>query len=646
MQIVDTLNPSTISVIIPNLHSPVIGAVIESLRQQTMPPDAVIVVGQDRYGQVVADELVRFIETSQPISAAAARNRGARAAQSELLFFIDADCVAEPDLIERHVAHHSFQRRAVGGSYAPATRSFWTLSDHLASYSEFMPQASPGARPYLLSGNMSLNRQLFHELGGFDERFAGAAGEDVELSLRLESARIALFFEPGAVVHHHSTRVTFHGALQHLSRYGAVAADTRLHHAAQLPFSPGYELAARAPWLLLLLAPLAGLLKLLPIVAARPFLWRYWYAFPGMAAQQGAWCWGFGTVLCRQAAVEGRRQKAEGGRQKAESAPPTTDHRLLTTTSHSSLPLVYIIILHWKKLEETRHCLETLRSVEYPRDRVKVLVVDNYSLNGSFEALQREFGEVEYLALDANYGFAGGNNPGISAALARGADYVLLLNNDTLVPPDMLRTLVDAVETDPTLGVVSPKVVWEQRPDTLAGLGFRCKPYGFDLVGWNERDVAPRDDSPVRLDVVFGCAMLIRRQVLLDVGLLDERFFFYYEDVDFCVRAGKWGYGVAYIPTATVVHAVSTSTRGQGGQRERYLARSRQLFFRKHLRRHEWPAYLAHESVDMLRMLANYLIHGMPKAAWGYVQGTFAGLRMPLPPPPPLIRERVHESAF
>ncbi len=292
-----------LSVIIPNLHSPVIGAVLNVLRHQSVPPTEIVVVGQDRYGQIGCDELVRFVETPQPISAAAARNLGAARACGELLLFIDADCVAAPNLVAEHLAQHARGHQAVGGAYAPATPGFWALCDHLTSYTPFVPEALPGPRPYLLSGNLSISARLFAQVGGFDERFGGAAGEDLEFGLRLVRAGVTPFFHPGAIVEHHSPRQTLRGAMGHLEQYGAITARICRQHHATLPRSAGYELAARMPWLLLLLAPALGLLKALPLLWAAPFLRRYWYVLPGMAAQHGAWCWGFGVVLCREQAA-------------------------------------------------------------------------------------------------------------------------------------------------------------------------------------------------------------------------------------------------------------------------------------------------------------------------------------------------------
>ena len=236
-------------------------------------------------------------------------------------------------------------------------------------------------------------------------------------------------------------------------------------------------------------------------------------------------------------------------------------------------------------------------------------------------------------------------NVGIRHALAAGSEYVLLLNNDALAPPPMLGQLIAAAETYPHLGVLSPKIVWEDRPDVLAGLGFRRRPYSFDLVGWNERDPGTRNVRPLELDVVFGCAMLLRRAALQMVGLFDERFFFYYEDADWCTRAAQMGYRSAYLPTATVVHAGSFSLRTLGGRREQYLARYRQLFFRKHLRGRARWVYALHESVDVVRMVANYLCHGMPQAALGYVFGTLAGVLLPVPiPTPPVVLPIEHQT--
>src|SRR5215212_7741193 len=190
-----------ISIIIPNLHSPLIDQVIAALASQNARASIreVIVVGQDRYGRIPTD--VRFVATPQPISPAAARNLGAQLAGGDYLLFLDADCIAAPDLVEQILRCHRQGHAVVGGALAPEPGSYWRLCDNLLVFAPFLASASAGTRPYLTSTAISIARNVFAELGGFDESFA-PTGEDMDLSLRLRARGYELFFEPAAGVAH------------------------------------------------------------------------------------------------------------------------------------------------------------------------------------------------------------------------------------------------------------------------------------------------------------------------------------------------------------------------------------------------------------------------------------------------------------
>jgi hypothetical protein len=281
-----------------------------------------------------------------------------------------------------------------------------------------------------------------------------------------------------------------------------------------------------------------------------------------------------------------------------------------------------------------------LRCLGYPA--YQVLLVDNGSHNDSLERLQEMFPEVQTLALAENRGFAGGVNPAICQALQQGADYVVLLNNDTLVPHNFLTRLVTAHQQYPDIGVLSPTVVREQQPDMLAGLGCYVQRYTIKLVGWNVTTNSCARHTPVLLDAVFGCAMIVPRDVFERVGLFDERFFFYYEDIDFCQRVRASGYQVAYLPDLVVRHAVAASTSHVRGLRDFYLARSRQLFFRKYRPGIQQVLYTMSEIVQVLRVIRTKLKEGNRPAALGYLAGSLIGLSMPTIQDNEQLKVKVH----
>lgn len=289
-----------------------------------------------------------------------------------------------------------------------------------------------------------------------------------------------------------------------------------------------------------------------------------------------------------------------------------------------SAPLVWIIVLHWKELELTRSCLRSLRQLAY--QRCHVLVIDNDSDDGSLECIRAEFPEVQTIGVAANLGFAGGCNLGIVRALHQGADYVLLLNNDAQMPSGVLDELIDAAEADAQLGILTPKVVWEDQPQRLYGLGGTRLPFRVRLKGMEALDTGPWSGPPVMLDFVFGCAMLIKRRVIERIGLLDERFFMYFEDIDYCYRATDAGFRVGYLPGAVLPHVVSGSTRRRSGSKEFLLSRSRQLFFRKHLAGWWWLVYAPYELFYTVRFLLRLLRQRQLRPALLYLAGTLAGL--------------------
>lgn len=291
-------------------------------------------------------------------------------------------------------------------------------------------------------------------------------------------------------------------------------------------------------------------------------------------------------------------------------------------------PFVWIVILHWKELELTRQCLRSLAALRY--QRYEVLVVDNDSNDGSLEHLRAEFPHVHTLALAANTGFAGGCNAGIRVALAHGADYVLLFNNDARATPDVLTLLVAAAQARPQLGILTAKVVYSDQPDRLYGHGGRRLPFRVRLTGMEALDRGPWDGPPVQLDFVFGCAMLIKRRVVERVGLFDERFFMYFEDVDYCYRATDAGFAVGYLPGAVLPHIGAGSTRRSSGLREFLLGRSRQLFFAKHVRGAWWLVYVPYETFYTLRFVLRLLRQKQGRAALLYLGGTLAGLLVPI----------------
>ncbi len=249
--------------------------------------------------------------------------------------------------------------------------------------------------------------------------------------------------------------------------------------------------------------------------------------------------------------------------------------------SPSAAP-VWAVVLAMNQLDYTRECLRSLRALDPAPNHV--LLVDNGSHDDTPARVRAEFPEVEVLALGENRWFAGGVNAGFERALEGGAGSILLLNNDLVLERGALGVLRAALEADPARGAVSPKLFYFDPPDRIwfaGGIVTR----GFGLVrhrGVNRKDGAFLDRSGA-IDYVSGAAVLLRRETLERVGLLDPDYVIYVEDVDWSARARKAGYTLWYEPQARGWHHVSvTSGGGLTPLKAYFRLRSGALYLSRH----------------------------------------------------------------
>lgn len=221
---------------------------------------------------------------------------------------------------------------------------------------------------------------------------------------------------------------------------------------------------------------------------------------------------------------------------------------------------VYVIVLNWNGKADTLECLRSLRATAY--ENYRVVLVDNGSEDDSIPAVRAEFPAVEIVAVGRNLGFAGGNNVGIQHALDAGADYVYLINNDTTVDPAYLTELVAAAEADPKVGAVGGKIMYFSEPERIwfAGGKMNWLRNKGEHIGLDEID-AGQYDTPKEVAYLTGCSLLVKREVLEKVGLLEEDYFLYYEDADFSLRVQNAGYSTVYAPKSKIYHKVSRSTK-------------------------------------------------------------------------------------
>jgi GT2 family glycosyltransferase len=183
--------------------------------------------------------------------------------------------------------------------------------------------------------------------------------------------------------------------------------------------------------------------------------------------------------------------------------------------------------------------------------------VDQNSGDGTPEAVRAQHPEVQVIANPVNDGFTGGNNLGLRAALERATDYLFLLNNDTVVEPGLLEKLVAPMEADRGIGIIGPAMLYHKEPNIIWWAGshidWRGRPHHY-----GDGDAIETLDMRMReTGYVCGCGMLIRRAVLDQLGLLDSRFFIYYEEADLCARARRAGWKIMFLPSARLWHKVS-----------------------------------------------------------------------------------------
>ena len=248
-------------------------------------------------------------------------------------------------------------------------------------------------------------------------------------------------------------------------------------------------------------------------------------------------------------------------------------------------PTVAVIVLNWNGREDTLECLQSLRRSDCPA--TSVIVVDNGSADGSVRAVRDLFPEIRIIENGRNLGFVGGNNVGLRAALAQGADLVFVLNNDTVLHPTCISELVRALDQDPAVGIVGPLMQRTIRPDLVdMGGNFDFRLGSVHLLRFIEGET-PSGLLPI--DYVWGCGLMVRAEVLQSVGLFDPRYGAYYEDADFCMRARAHGYRTAVATQARMVHKIGRSGEKRFAWQTAMRLRNHLLFFLSYAQPRQYP---------------------------------------------------------
>lgn len=295
-------------------------------------------------------------------------------------------------------------------------------------------------------------------------------------------------------------------------------------------------------------------------------------------------------------------------------------------------PKVAVLVLAYNNYEDTSECLSSLLSLDYPN--LSLWLVDNGSHEELAQRIAATFPSVRIVRTGRNLGVAGGFNAGIIPALKEGADYIFILNNDTVVERDIISNLITQGEKDPRIGVLMPKILYYNDRQLVwsAGARYRCFPPAIVMIGLNQRD-GPVYDVPRDLEYAPTCGLLISKRVFEEVGLFDDGYLFFYDDWDYSIRVRKAGYIIRYVPQARLYHKVSRTIRGS--QRStafwRIWGQSAGRFYRRH-GSPPWLSALIHIGYIALR---EGLRNG-PIPMAHFIWGAFEGYSRPLTPYPKL----------
>ncbi len=278
-------------------------------------------------------------------------------------------------------------------------------------------------------------------------------------------------------------------------------------------------------------------------------------------------------------------------------------------------PKVSIIIVNWNGLEDTIECLESLKRITYPN--YEVIMVDNASANNEAQILQEKFGDYLYLIQnDKNYGFAEGNNIAIRYVQDISApDYVLLLNNDTVVHPHFLDELVSVAESDSSIGIAGPKSYFYSAPDIIQFTTAKLDLWRGLATHVGVREIDSGQYNYIQdTDYCWGSCFLIRKAVIYSIGMFDISYFAYWEETDYCMRAKKAGFRIVYCPQAKIWHKGWTRIWDKNFEVSKlttaiyYKERNRFIFMGKHAGKAQIAIFLLYYFAFPFWLMSGHLL--------------------------------------
>ncbi len=299
-------------------------------------------------------------------------------------------------------------------------------------------------------------------------------------------------------------------------------------------------------------------------------------------------------------------------------------------------PRVAAVVVNYNGFDVTRDAVESLRLLDYPS--FDLAVVDNGSTDGSADRIEAAFPGLHQERVAINQGSSAGYEHALRWGYERGYDYVLLLNNDIEVEPDLLTRMVEMAEADPRIGCVGPKCYFHGERRRLWSAGGGTIRYRNSVTherGYGEIDRGQYDGAG-DLDYVTGCAMLVKRAAAEAAGGWDPVYFLFVDDADFCTRVRAAGFRCVPAPRAVLYHRVAYSTGGYTAGRNVRLGRSSALYVRRYANRWQTLSFLAFSLLAAGAAFLRELPKGNSGAALAKLRGIREAFRMQLPDPPRL----------
>lgn len=236
---------------------------------------------------------------------------------------------------------------------------------------------------------------------------------------------------------------------------------------------------------------------------------------------------------------------------------------------------IWAVTVNWNRGEDTLDCIRSLREAGVEN----LIVVDNGSTDDSLSIISKEAPWAFILEMKENIGYVRGMNAGIEYAVERGAEFILMMNNDSIATRGMVDALLDCFRNHPRAGIAGPMILYHHSSRIWFAGGHFNRIWGYTTHPMMDKDPPIYQESR-KVDFISGCAMMVKAEVLRETGLFDPRYWMYMEDVDFCIRAERAGYECWYVPSAVAYHKVSSSSGRRGSN---YMSSLRSYYYARNM---------------------------------------------------------------